>query len=431
MGAALCSSPAKPLQEATSHVQTAGADELAQAERLLVAQSQAESFPEEKKALNDGKAIGAASRLVQLHPVLDDGGLIQAKGRVFKAEALDQEARQPVILDNRHPFTALVIQQLHADGGHHGQECLINELRQRYWVLKTRSTVRKVTQACQVCKIQRAKPKAPEMAALPECRLTPYVRPFTFTGMDYFGPMTVTVGRRHEKRYGVLFTCMTTRAVHLEIAASLTTDSAISAVRRLIPRRGKPKEIFSDNCINFRGADAELRRALQVDADKLGGELAGRAITWQFNPPAAPHMGGAWERLVRSMKVALRSQLKDTAPKEEVLHTFLCKAEAMVNSMQAVDSCFYRCGRRRRTNALPLLDWYIQRRGSRRPWCFYTHRRYHEKAVADIATDGRQILEEMATGIFSNADSPNQVVPICRTSPSERRGYDRRPFASK
>ena len=107
------------------------------------------------------------------------------------------------------PLTALVIQQLHADGGHHGHERLINELRQRYWVLKTRSTVRKITQACPVCKIQRAKLKAPEMAALPQCRLTPYVRPFTFMGMDYFGPMTVTVGRRHEKRYDVLFTCMT------------------------------------------------------------------------------------------------------------------------------------------------------------------------------------------------------------------------------
>ena len=136
----------------------------------------------------------------------------------------------------------------------------------------------------------------------------------------------------HEKCYGVLFTCMTTRAVHLEIAASLTTGSAISTVRRLISRRGKPKEIFSDNGTDFRGADAELRRALQVDADKLGSELAGRAITWRFNPPATPHMGGAWERLVRSMKVALRSQLKDSAPKEEVLHTFLCEAEAMVNS---------------------------------------------------------------------------------------------------
>ena len=68
-----------------------------------------------------------------------------------------------------------------------------------------------------------------------------------------------------------------------------------------------------------------------MDADKLGGELAGRAITWRFDPPAAPHMGGAWEQLVRSVKVALRSQLKDSRPKEDVLHTFLCEAEAMVN----------------------------------------------------------------------------------------------------
>ena len=125
-------------------------------------------------------------------------------------------------------------------------------------------------QACQVCKIQRAKPKAPKEAALPQCRLTLYIRPFTFTGMDYFGPMTLTVRRRHEKRYGVLFTCMTTHAVHLEIAASLTTDSAILAIRRLIDRQ-EPKEIFSDNSTNFRGADAELRRALQVDVEKLSG----------------------------------------------------------------------------------------------------------------------------------------------------------------
>ena len=121
------------------------------------------------------------------------------------------------------------------------------------------------------------------------------------------------------------------RGALIELEASLTTGSAISAIRRLISRRGKPKEILSDNGTNFRGADAELRRALQVDADKLGGELAGRAITWRFNPPAAPHMGGAWERLVRSVKVALRSQLKDSAPKEEVLYTFLCEAVAMVN----------------------------------------------------------------------------------------------------
>ena len=90
---------------------------------------------------------------------------------------------------------------------------------------------------------------------------------------------------------------------------------------------------------------------------------------------------------------------------------------------QAIDSCFYRCGRRGSTNAFPLLDWHIQRRGSRRPWCFYTHWLHHEEAVADIATNGRPVLEEMAPRISTNADTSNQVVPISRASRSERRGY--------
>ena len=98
--------------------------------------------------------------------------------------------------------------------------------------------------------------------ALPSIRLTPSVCAFTIAGMDYFGPMTVSVGRRREKRYGVLFTCMSTRAVHLEIAHDLSTDSFIMAIRRMIGRRGQPRQICSDNGTNLRGADRELRESL-------------------------------------------------------------------------------------------------------------------------------------------------------------------------
>ena len=144
------------------------------------------------------------------------------------------------------------------------------------------------------------------MAALLSIRLTPFVRAFTIAGMDYFGPMTVSVGRRREKRYGVLFTCMSTRAVHLEIAHDLSTDSCIMAIRRMIGRRGQSCQICSDNGTNLRGADRELRESLaELDQDHITSNVATLQIEWSFNPPSAPHMGGARERLVKFVKVAI------------------------------------------------------------------------------------------------------------------------------
>ena len=78
------------------------------------------------------------------------------------------------------------------------------------------------------------------MANLPESRVTPDEPPFTRVGVDYFGPIEVKRGRCMIKRYGVLFTCFATRAIHIEKADSLDTDSCINALRRFIARRGHP-----------------------------------------------------------------------------------------------------------------------------------------------------------------------------------------------
>lgn len=103
----------------------------------------------------------------------------------------------------------------------------------------------------------------PRKGDLPEARLANHKRPFTHCGMDYFGPMTATIGRRHEKRWGVLFTCLTTLAVHLELATSLTSDSAIMAIRRMIARRGTPSDLYYDNGTNFHGASNEQKAGLK------------------------------------------------------------------------------------------------------------------------------------------------------------------------
>jgi hypothetical protein len=101
------------------------------------------------------------------------------------------------------------------------------------------------------------------MADLPHDRVNPSAPPFTCVGVDYFGPFLVCEKRSMVKRYGVIFTCLTVRAIHLEIAATLDTDSFIMALRRFISRRGQVKEIRSDNCTNLVSGEKEIRQSIR------------------------------------------------------------------------------------------------------------------------------------------------------------------------
>ena len=90
--------------------------------------------------------------------------------------------------------------------------------------------------------------------------------------------------------------------------------------------------LYSDNGMNLHVADRELKEAVQeLDQQKIITHLTPKEVEWRFNPPAAPHMGGTWERLVRSVKTALRAILTERAPKEESLMTLLAEVEAMLN----------------------------------------------------------------------------------------------------
>ena len=144
------------------------------------------------------------------------------------------------------------------------------------------------------------------MAALPSYRMQPFKRAFTNTGVDYFGPIEVNIFRRKVKRWGCLFTCLSSRAVHIEMAYSLDTNSFLSCLSRFEDRRGTPSAYFSDNGTNFVGAENELKECLQrLNQSKINEELGRRNVTWNFIPPASPHFGGSWESLVKSAKRAL------------------------------------------------------------------------------------------------------------------------------
>ena len=135
---------------------------------------------------------------------------------------------------------------------------------------------------------------------------------------------------KQEKRYGCLFTCLVIRAVDLEVAKSLETDSFINALKRFIARRGPPSDVYSDNGTSFVGADRELMQSLEEwTQSQISHDLSQKDIQWHFNPPASPHSGGIWERLVRSHKKALKVLLHGQVVTGEVLDTTFAETEAL------------------------------------------------------------------------------------------------------
>lgn len=169
-------------------------------------------------------------------------------------------------------------------------------------VLGTRQE--KITKICIRCRVVEAAPRPPGMASLPELRLTPFIRAFTFVGLDYFGPVFDRAGRSLVERWVAVFTCLTIRAEHLEVVHSLSTESCIMALRRFVYRRGPPREFYTDNGTCFQGASRELKEEMERRNEALALTFTSVETSWKFIPPAAPHMGGVWERLVRSVKVA-------------------------------------------------------------------------------------------------------------------------------
>jgi hypothetical protein len=124
------------------------------------------------------------------------------------------------------------------------------------------------------------------MADLPLARVTPDHPPFTYTGVDYFGPFYVRVKRSMVKRYGVIFTSLTVRAIHIEVSHTLDTSSFILALRRFIARRSQIKEMYSDNGTNFIGGERELREAIEDwNTEQIHDYLLQKNIKWFFQYP--------------------------------------------------------------------------------------------------------------------------------------------------
>ncbi|KAK0135606.1 Proteoglycan 4 [Merluccius polli] len=306
-------------------------DDLMRAETAIIYFAQQQRYPEELAALNSGKGeIKRESSIYKLDPIVKDG-LLRVGGRLSRA-AISEEFKHPVILAKDLHIATLILKNIHEQLGHGGRNHVLSRLRIKYWITSANAAARKILSDCVICRRHRGKLGEQKMSDLPLERIVADLPPFTNVGVDYFGPFEIKRGRSFEKRYGVLCTCMASRAVHLEVAYSLNTDSCINAIRRFVCRRGPISHLRSDNGTNFIGAKRELKDALAaLNHSKIQSAFLEDGMQWSFNPPAASHHGGAWERIIRMIRQILTSVLHQQTLNDESFHTVLCEVEAILN----------------------------------------------------------------------------------------------------
>ena len=285
-------------------------------------------------SLTNKKILPKRDCIAKLQPFTDNGGILRVGGRL-QHSTYKFEVRHPIMLPGSSDIVKLYVRDLHRNMGHLGREVLLSKLRRTHWIIGGSSLVRQITRNCIICRKIHSRPQAPLMASLPSERVTGDSPPFSATGIDYFGPFLVSIKRSQEKRYGVVFTCMASRAIHLEVARNLSTDSFICALRRFVSRRGNVISFSSDNGTNFVGAQNELKLAINTwNMNTIETWLKQRNITWNFRPPMASHFGGVWEREIRTVRNVLTALMNEQPIKlnDETLATLFCEIEAILNN---------------------------------------------------------------------------------------------------
>ncbi|XP_068234193.1 uncharacterized protein [Palaemon carinicauda] len=309
------------------------------AERAIIMYVQREVFGDEVKALSRELSVGKSSPIYKLDPFLDsEDGLLKVGGRIRKSD-IPRYAKHPILLPKKHHVTTLLIRHKHELLAHSGRNHVLSNLRQKYWIINANATVRNVLFHCITCRKLKEPALSQKMADLPADRLEPSP-PSSNVGIDLFGPYYINEERKELKRYGVIFTCLVGRSIHIETAYTLQSDSFINALRRFVSRRGHPKVIRCDNGTNFHGAERELKAALdEMEEKKIEKYLSHHHIEWKFNPPAASHMGGCWECQIRECQIRTVRKVLSALVKEfgerlndESLRTLLCEVKSIVNS---------------------------------------------------------------------------------------------------
>ena len=244
---------------------------------------QEEVFTAELQSLRKDIPLPRGSKVAGFSPFFEDG-LIRLDSRLQYPD-LPGEQQHPLLLDGPHRFTELLILQNHVRLHHFGVCVILSQLRSEFSILMARQAVKRVLHAFLACKMIN-NPRGPNIEPpLPFDRVKPSST-FAVTGVDFAGPLYIKVWSDMHKAYITLFTCATTRAVHLELRTDMSTDKFLMAHQRFVGRRGLPHKIYTDNVRTFHPANFELSELWKpLSASKTHQFLFHNGIVWKFIAP--------------------------------------------------------------------------------------------------------------------------------------------------
>ena len=307
-------------------------DEMAQAKDVILKAAQRPAFAKELSAVQANKVVSANSPLHKLSPILE-GDLICVGGRL-KHSQLTCEEKNPVILAKDSHISLLLVRHYHEQVRHQGRHLTEGAVRAAgLWILGGKRLINSVLHKCIICRKLRGRMEEQRMADLPPERLK-VCPPFTYVGLDVFGPWSIVTrrtrgGQTESKRWAIMFSCLSSRAVHIELIESMDASSCINALRRFFALRGPARQLQSDCGTNFIGAskESEMDNTVQRYLSKQG-------CSWNFRPPYASHMGGSWERMIGVARRILDSMLLQQKSRltHEVLSTLMAEITAIINA---------------------------------------------------------------------------------------------------
>ncbi|XP_067944858.1 uncharacterized protein [Watersipora subatra] len=277
-------------------------------ENKIICEVQKHHFEDSYTLIKSGQRLSKKHTLSKLNPFVDETGILRVGGRLQNSQSLNYQEKHPIILPRDAHIASLIVRHYHDSTHHQGRTYTLSAIRNAgYWIIGVTRLTKSVLSNCIACKRLRGKPMEQIMSILPLERVEP-APPFLNIGIDCFGPFVVKERRSEIKRWGLLITCLYSRAIHIELLNDMTTDSFINALRTFICLRGAVNTIYCDQGTNFLGASNEFSKELQSlnkRTSALGTFLLDKQITFKFTAPQASHTGGVWERQIRSVKAVL------------------------------------------------------------------------------------------------------------------------------